>query len=100
MTTSAFTAGFALSATLIAAIGAQNSFVLRQGLRREHVMPIVAFCAIADLALISAGVAGLAAVLGATPVLTPALTIRGALGLLWYRPGELPRAFSPTSLRP
>ena len=47
MTTSAFTAGFALSGTLIAAIGAQNSFVLRQGLRREHVMAIVAFCALA-----------------------------------------------------
>src|SRR5258706_11095429 len=98
MTTSAFTAGFALSATLIAAIGAQNSFVLRQGLRREHVMPIVAFCALADLALISAGVAGLAAVLGATPVLTPAPPLRGPLFLLWYWLGALRRALHPPSL--
>jgi L-lysine exporter family protein LysE/ArgO len=99
MTTSAFTAGFALSGTLIAAIGAQNSFVLRQGLRREHVMAIVAFCALADLALISAGVAGLAAVLGAAPMLTLALTIGGTLFLLWYGLGALRRACRPQSLR-
>jgi len=99
MPTSAFTTGFALSATLIIAIGAQNSFVLRQGLRREHVMPIVAFCAIADLALISAGVAGLAAVLGAAPMLTLALTIGGTLFLLWYGLRALRRAFQPQALR-
>ena len=74
MPTAAFTTGFALSATLIIAIGAQNSFVLRQGLRREHIVAIVAFCALADLALISAGVAGLAKVLGKAPSLTMALT--------------------------
>jgi len=96
---SAFTTGFALSATLIVAIGAQNSFVLRQGLRREHVMAIVAFCALADLALISAGVAGLASMLGAAPMLTAALTGGGTLFLLWYGLGALRRAFHPHSLR-
>jgi L-lysine exporter family protein LysE/ArgO len=81
------------------AIGAQNSFVLRQGLRREHVVAIVAFCALADLALISAGVAGLATVLGSAPILTMALTIAGTLFLLWYGLRALRRALQPRSLR-
>ena len=72
---SAFTTGFALSATLIIAIGAQNAFVLRQGIRKEHVAPIVAFCAIADLLLIAVGVAGLAGILGDSPTLVALLTI-------------------------
>ncbi len=99
MLTSAFTTGFALSATLIIAIGAQNSFVLRQGLRREHVVAIVVFCALADLALISAGVAGLARVLGKAQSLTMALTIAGTLFLLWYGLRALRRAFQPQALR-
>ena len=49
--------GFGLS--LIIAIGAQNAFVLRQGLRREHVLPVVAVCAISDAILIAVGVGGL-----------------------------------------
>jgi len=99
MPTSAFTTGFALSATLIFAIGAQNSFVLRQGLRREHVVAIVAFCALADLALISAGVAGLAKVMGKAQPLAMALTISGTLFLLWYGLRALRRAFQPQALR-
>lgn len=62
-----FLTGFGLSLGLIVAIGAQNAFVLRQGLRREHVGAVVAFCALADLALIAAGVAGLGTVLGRAP---------------------------------
>jgi len=99
MPAAAFTTGFALSATLIIAIGAQNSFVLRQGLRREHVVAIVAFCALADLALISAGVAGLAKVLGKAPSLTMALTIAGTAFLLWYGLRAARRAFQPQALR-
>lgn len=99
MPTTAFTTGFALSATLIIAIGAQNSFVLRQGLRREHVVPIVAFCALADLTLISAGVAGLATVLGKAPALTMALTVAGTLFLLWYGLRAVRRALQPQALR-
>ncbi|HEX2018093.1 MAG TPA: LysE family transporter, partial [Aurantimonas sp.] len=64
---SAFLSGFALSAALIIAIGAQNLFVLRQGLRGEHVGPIVLFCGCADALLIVAGVAGLGAFLAAAP---------------------------------
>jgi len=92
MPVSAFTTGFALSATLIIAIGAQNAFVLRQGLRREHVLVIVAFCAIADLLLIGAGVAGVARVLGEAPRLTLALTAGGILFLAWYGIRALRRA--------
>jgi L-lysine exporter family protein LysE/ArgO len=92
MPISAFTTGFALSATLIIAIGAQNAFVLRQGLRREHVLIIVAFCALADLLLIGAGVAGVAHVLGQAPRLTLALTVAGTLFLAWYGIRALARA--------
>jgi L-lysine exporter family protein LysE/ArgO len=60
-------AGFAASLVLIVAIGAQNAFVLRQGLRREHVLPVVVTCAVSDLMLIAAGIAGLGAVVTARP---------------------------------
>lgn len=98
MSTSAFTTGFVLSATLIIAIGAQNAFVLRQGLRREHVPAVVTFCALADLLLISAGVAGLAKILGRAPTLTMALTMAGTLFLLWYGLRALRRAWQPRAL--
>jgi L-lysine exporter family protein LysE/ArgO len=88
----AFLNGFLLSAALIVAIGAQNAFVLRQGLRREHVGPIVAFCALADVALMAAGVAGLGAALDQVPKLTTALTLGGAAFLGWYGVSALRRA--------
>jgi L-lysine exporter family protein LysE/ArgO len=96
---SPFTTGFALSATLIIAIGAQNAFVLRQGIRKEHVAPIVAFCAIADLLLIGVGVAGLAGILGDSPTLVALLTIAGSAFLIWYGIRALQRALLPQSLR-
>src|ERR1700755_2431418 len=95
---SAFTTGFAVSATLIIAIGAQNAFVLRQGLRREHVLIIVAFCVLADLLLIGAGVAGVASVLGQAPRLTLALTAAGTLFLGWYGIRALSRARKATAM--
>ena len=91
----AFFAGFVLSATLIVAIGAQNTFVLRQGLRREHVGPIVLFCALADFTLMLAGVAGLGATLRRLSGLTAALAFGGALFLAWYGVGALRRALCP-----
>jgi L-lysine exporter family protein LysE/ArgO len=96
---SVFTTGFALGATLIIAIGAQNAFVLRQGLRREHIAAIVLFCIVADVVLMTVGVAGLANVLGSEPVLTGALTLGGAGFLGWYGVQALRRAFRPQSLR-
>ena len=94
MPVSAFTTGFAVSATLIVAIGAQNAFVLRQGLRREYVLLIVAFCALAGLILISAGVAGVSSVLGQAPRLTLILTAAGTVFLGWYGIQALARARS------
>ena len=95
----AFTTGFALGATLIIAIGSQNAFVLRQGIRKEHVAPIVVFCALSDLVLIGAGVAGLAGLLGDSPTLVALLTIAGSAFLTWYGIRALQRALFPQSLR-
>jgi L-lysine exporter family protein LysE/ArgO len=99
MLQSAFCTGFLMSATLIVAIGAQNAFVLRQGLRREHVAAIVLFCAIADLLLIGAGVAGLASILGQRATLTMLLTLCGAAFLSCYGVLALRRASRPQVLR-
>lgn len=90
--------GFMLSAGLIMAIGAQNMFVLRQGLKREHVWPIVMFCAAADAMLIVAGVNGLGALLSAVPGLSMALSLGGAAFLTWYGYGALRRSMAPSSL--
>src|SRR6201996_9269787 len=98
MPISSFTTGFALSATRIVAIGAQNAFVLRQGLRREHVLLIVAFCALADLFLISAGVAGVSSVLGEAPRLTLLLTAAGTVFLGWYGIRALARARTASAM--
>lgn len=76
--------GFALSLTLIMAIGAQNAFVLRQGLRREHVLPVVLACAASDAVLIMSGVAGFGALAEAAPWFGPLMRYGGAAFLLWY----------------
>jgi L-lysine exporter family protein LysE/ArgO len=81
---SATLAGFALSFSLIMAIGAQNAFLLRQGLRGEHVLPMVLTCALSDALLIAVGVAGMAGLVAAIPGLERALTLGGALFLLVY----------------
>ncbi|MBQ0960018.1 amino acid transporter [Ideonella sp. 4Y11] len=94
-----FLQGAALGGSLIVAIGAQNAFVLRQGLRREHVGPIVAFCALADVALIAAGVLGLGQALGERPGLARALALGGALFLAAYAWRALRRALHTESLQ-
>jgi len=76
-----FVQGLALSLGLIVAIGAQNAFVLRQGLRRQHVGSVVLFCAVADAVLIAAGVLGMAQALGESPRLARALALAGAVFL-------------------
>ena len=77
-------AGLGLGLSLIVAIGAQNVFVLRQGIRREHVFAVVAICALSDAALILAGVAGLGFVLSAAPWLVVVARWAGALFLVSY----------------
>lgn len=79
-----FFAGFGVSLSLIVAIGAQNAFVLRQGLRREHVGPVVALCALSDAILTTIGVSGFAALALAAPWVEPVFTLAGALFLLVY----------------
>lgn len=90
-----FSQGLALGLGLIVAIGAQNAFVLRQGLRREHIASVVLFCALADALLISAGVMGLAGALGQQAALARAMALAGALFLAWYGWCALGRARRP-----
>jgi len=77
-------AGFALGFSLILAIGAQNAFVLRQGLRREHVLAVVLTCAVSDALLIGAGVAGFGALAAMVPGLETVMRYGGAVFLAWY----------------
>jgi L-lysine exporter family protein LysE/ArgO len=93
-----FVQGMVLSLGLIVAIGAQNAFVLRQGLRREHVGSVVAFCAVADALLITAGVLGMAQALGDRPELAKALALGGAAFLALYGWRALQRARQTSSL--
>ncbi|KAB8044861.1 amino acid transporter [Janthinobacterium rivuli] len=96
---SVFLQGMTLGLGLIVAIGSQNAFVLRQGLRREHVGAIVLFCALADAALIAAGVLGMASALGQRPMLATALALGGAVFLAVYGWQALRRARRPQQLR-
>lgn len=89
---SVFIQGLALALGLIVAIGAQNAFVLRQALRREHVGLVVVFCTLADALLIAAGVFGMAEALGNRPELARVLALAGACFLLVYGGRALRRA--------
>jgi L-lysine exporter family protein LysE/ArgO len=92
--------GFIASFTLIAAIGAQNAFVLRQGIRREHVLPVVALCTVSDIVLISAGIAGVGAVIAAHPSALNVAKFGGAVFLIGYGLLAARRAWRPSSLNP
>ena len=80
----ALLAGLGLGLSLIVAIGAQNVFVLRQGIRREHVFIVAAICAVSDAALIAAGVGGMGAALQAAPWLVGVARWAGAAFLVGY----------------
>jgi L-lysine exporter family protein LysE/ArgO len=77
-------AGFGLGLSLIVAIGAQNVFVLRQGIRREHVFVVATICAVSDAVLIAAGVGGMGAALQAAPWLIGVARWAGAAFLVGY----------------
>lgn len=79
-----FVQGFALSITLILAIGAQNAFVLRQGLRQAHVFWVCLTCGVIDAILIVAGIAGFGALAHAVPWFESAMRFGGAAFLIWY----------------
>jgi L-lysine exporter family protein LysE/ArgO len=96
--------GFLLGAGLIIAIGAQNAYVLRQGLRREHVFAVTTICWISDALLIVVGVAGVGGLVKSHPAVLTAITIAGVAFLAGYgaiafrralRPGRLVGADTP-----
>lgn len=91
-----FITGFAIGLSLIVAIGAQNAFVLRQGLRKQHVGLVVATCIISDGILIAAGVAGFGVLTNAIPMLEPITRWGGAIFLFAYGALSLRRAFYST----
>lgn len=89
--------GFVLMAGLIVAIGAQNALILRQGLMRRHVGPVVAFCAASDVLLVLAGVFGVGAALARAPLLMEVLRWGGALFLAWCGWRAAQRAWRPSA---
>jgi L-lysine exporter family protein LysE/ArgO len=89
-------AGLGLGFSLIVAIGAQNLFVLRQGLRREHVLVVAAICAASDAVLIVLGVSGVGLLLQAVPWLVDVVRWAGAVFLVCYGLLAAKRAWRPT----
>lgn len=98
VSSSAYITGLVLGASLIIAIGAQNAFVLRQGLLRTHVALVVVVCVLIDVVLTTVGVDGLSASLGRNPVALEGLAVAGACFLGWYGLGAARRACSSQSL--
>nr|WP_249669408.1 LysE/ArgO family amino acid transporter [Cellulomonas hominis] len=88
--------GLVFGLSLIVAIGAQNAFVLRVGLRRTHVLPVVAVCAVSDGLLIAAGVGGLGALVDRAPGVLAVARVAGAVFLLGYAVVAARRAIRPT----
>ncbi|MDR6613765.1 LysE/ArgO family amino acid transporter [Leifsonia sp. 1010] len=93
-----FFTGLGSAASLIVAIGAQNAFVLRQGLRREHVLPIVVICVVSDALLIAAGVAGIGVLVKNAPIALEVVRWAGFAFLLGYAVFAARRALKPESL--
>ena len=96
---SAAFSGFFLGASLIIAIGAQNAFILRQGLLRQHVFILSLICALSDAVLIAAGVAGLGTLIAQSPKLISFVTLAGAAFLFWYASVAFRRAFHPEAMQ-
>ncbi|WP_096504531.1 LysE/ArgO family amino acid transporter [Mycobacteroides stephanolepidis] len=92
--------GFLTGMSLIAAIGAQNAFVLRQGIRSEYVLPVVAVCITGDFLLITAGIGGLGGLIAATPSLLTVAKVGGAAFLICYGLLAAHRALRPGTLVP
>lgn len=93
-----FLAGLGLQGSLIVAIGPQNAFVLRQGLRREHVAPVVVLCIAADAALIALGAGGVSAAVRLHPLALAAVTWVGVAAIAGYGVAALARALRPGAL--
>lgn len=92
----AYTTGLTIGLSLILAIGAQNAFVLRQGLRNEHVLAVVLTCALSDTVLILFGVGSFRQILAHAPWIDPVMRYGGAIFLVWYGAKSLMSAFKST----
>lgn len=90
--------GLGAGLALIVAIGAQNAFVLRQGIRGEHVGLVVLVCMLSDIVLIAAGIVGIGAVLTAVPSVVVVIRIAGAVFLIGYAGLAAKRAIRPGAL--
>ena len=90
--------GLLLGGSLIIAIGAQNAFILRQGLLRQHVFILCLICALSDAVLIGLGVAGLGAIISGSKILIGVVTLGGAAFLAVYAFLALKRAIKPSGL--
>lgn len=93
--TAAYFHGAALCASLIVTIGAQNAFVLRQGIMRSHVGKVVALCTVSDFLLIAAGVGGASALAMRYPRLVEVVLYGGLAYLAWFGLSTLRRAWRP-----
>lgn len=90
--------GFGTGLSLIIAIGAQNAFVLRQGILRHHVLPVVLICGLTDALLELLGVAGIGIVVQRAPLALEVVRWGGVVFLVWYAIGAARRAMRPGSL--
>lgn len=91
--------GFLVTFGLIVAIGAQNAYILKQGLKKEHVFPLVLLCSVMDAILIFCGVKGLGTIIAKSEVFLLGITIFGALFLLGYGILSLKSAFKDETLQ-
>jgi L-lysine exporter family protein LysE/ArgO len=96
----AVSTGFLTGLTLIIAIGAQNAFILRQGLRRDYIFMVVMFAALSDAFLVFTGILGLGQLIVSVPYLLEVLRFAGAAYLLWFAYGAVRRAINPEVLVP
>lgn len=94
----AFLPGFLAGLSLIIAIGAQNAFVIRQGLTKKHVLLVVAICALSDAVLIFLGIGGLGAIIQGLPWLLEVIRWFGVVYLAWFGIKSLRSAFKNQSL--
>lgn len=99
MSLSIFITGFLLGGSLILAIGAQNAFILRQGLLKQHVFILCLVCALSDALLIAAGVGGLGSLIDGHPEFVKWVTIGGAIFLFAYAIFALQRALKPQAMQ-
>ncbi|MGH8965126.1 MAG: LysE/ArgO family amino acid transporter [Actinomycetes bacterium] len=91
-------AGFLTGGSLIVAIGAQNAYVLRQGLIRHHITLVAVVCALSDAVLIGAGVSGIGVIVDRAAWVIDVARWLGVAFLLWYAAGSLRRVFQAESL--